>query len=289
MKNLLLIFLALSFLFTACRENDGPSDCETFKNTKGEIQLWQPAGKNETILVQAENNNVITGTVVFKLNKQYDEIRWLINNDSNYTYTTKEVSLSFPPLRTFTVSAIGIKYFDNKDCGKVSFVDTLNSSFRTFSRNGIVGLFSKKFEIESTQYPGEKWTFYFRNTNGPINDFHSANETSSGSTATSFKDRSNDNIWPPYLVAVDFPRYENDSFRVRYFDTDGYTYFEMPVTYWSPFVDPFDTSKYGLLSYLKLDLDVKTNKVTGEYNSIHIDSLSGRLISKLETFKGIAK
>lgn len=289
MKYLLLIFLTIPFLFTACREDDGPSDCESFKNTKGEIQLWQPAGRKEIVLVQAENNNVITGTVVFKLNKQYDEIRWLINNDSNFTYTTKEVTLRFQPLSTFTVSAIGIRYFDNKNCGKVSFVDTLNSSFRTFTRNGIVGLLSKKFEIESTQYPGEKWTFYFRNTNGPINDYLSAFEASNGGIATSFMDRSDANVSPPYLVAVDFPRFENDSFRVSGLDTDGYTYFEMPVSYWSPFVEPFNIYRYGLRTNLKLDLDLKTNKVTGEYRSIHIDSLSGRLTSKLETFKGIAK
>lgn len=289
MKYLLLFFLVIPFVLVSCK--DEPSECETFTSTKGEIQFWQPAGKSgNRITVQAENNSVFAGTVIFKLNKQYDEVRWLINRDSNYTYNTKEVTLGFSnPLRTYSVKAIGTKYFSSKECGNLSYKDTLNSSFRTFTTNGTVGILSKKFEIKSTQYPGEKWTFYFRNTNGPINDYLSAFEASNGGMATSFMDRSDANVPPPYLVAVDFPRFENDSFRVSGLDTDGYTYFEMPVSYWSPFVEPFDIYRYGLRTNLKLDLDVKTNKVTGEYHSIHIDSLSGRLTSKLETFKGIAK
>jgi hypothetical protein len=278
----------LPFLFTACREDDGPSDCETFRNTKGEIQLWQPAGRKETILVQAESNNVIAATsIIFKLNKDYDNVRWLINNDSNYTYTTKEVTLRFNnPLRTYTVSAIGTKYFSSKECGTIKLMDTLNSSFRTFRPISTIGILGKKFEVESTQYPGEKWIFYFQNTNGPINDYLDAFGGENG-PAKSFTDRTDAGIDPPYLIAVNFPRFENDSFRIRGMTTDGYTYFEASVNYWSP-IEVVDNT-LGRKTNIKLDLNLNNNEVSGEYYSFYIDSLSGRLTSKLEIFKGKAK
>ena len=74
MRYILLFLILIPFLFTACKEDDGPSDCETFKNTKGGIQLWQPAGRKAPILVKAESNNVIAGTsIIFKLNKDFEK------------------------------------------------------------------------------------------------------------------------------------------------------------------------------------------------------------------------
>ncbi len=289
MRYILLLLITIPFFFTACREDEGPSDCETFKNTKGEIQLWQPAGQKETILVQAEGNNVIAGTVVFKLNKQYDEVKWLINNDSNYNYTTKEVSLRFSnPLRTYTVTAIGTKYFSSKQCGSIKLIDTLNTSFRTHRVVSATGLLGKKFEIESTQYPGEKWTFHFENVNGPINDFIDFFSNGSDYPAIKFPDRSDVGIDPPYLIAVNFPRFRNDSFMIKTIYTDNYTYVEGFITIWDSTQRTSDY-KYGISADLFLYRNIENNEVSGRYSYFVKDSVTGFNTKKMASFKGIAK
>jgi hypothetical protein len=287
MKYLLLIFLALPFVFVSCK--DDPSECETFTSTKGEIQFWQPAGRSgKRLTVQAENNSVFAGTVIFKLNKQYDEVRWLINRDSNYTYTTKEVTLGFNnPLRTYTVSAIGTKFINSKECGNKTYIDTITSSFRTFKPSGAIGIFGKKYEIESTEYPGEKWTFYFQNINGPINDYTSG-LSPSWSDAATYPDRTNAGIDPPYLIAVNFPRYENDSFMIRSFETDGYTFFEGKINMWDS-VQPSNNFRIATSIELHLEKPNNSNEVSGEYFYIIRDRATGFPINKKATFKGVTK
>jgi hypothetical protein len=287
MRYYILIILILPFVFVSCK--DEPSECETFTSTKAEIQFWQPAGRSgKRLTVQAENNSVFAGTVIFKLNKQYDEVRWLINRDSNYTYNTKEVTLGFSnPLRTYTVTAIGTKFINSKECGNKTYIDTITSSFRTFKTSGAIGIFGKRYEIESSDYPGEKWTFYFQNINGPIND-HIDGLSNSGTEATTYPDLSFRNIDPPYLIAVNFPRFENDSFAVRSFISDGYSYYEGKISFWDS-IQPNPDYKIANSVDMYLNRNPTNNEVTGEYLYLVIDKTTGSPITKKVTFKGIAK
>jgi len=284
----LIWLLALPLLLAGCKKEE--SECDSFQNTKAEIQFWQPAGKdNAPIIIQAENDSLFAGTVIFKLNKQYNKVRWLINNDSNYTYNSNEVTLNFGNSKKYFVKAIGEIKFNSKECGNVKITDTIYSSFRTFVPAGAVGLLGKKYEIESTQYPGEKWTFWFQNTNGPINDYSNFyGITDSWTNAQTFLDRTNQGIEPPYLIAVNFPRYENDSFIIRYFESDGYTYFKGKITIWdSVGFDP--KYKYGTTIDLLLHKSINSNEISGSYHYLLHDKKTGGVIEKSSTFKGVSK
>lgn len=102
MKNLLLIFLALPFLFTACKEDD---PCEEFKNEPARIITYELGADNKT---QIEVDTVWSDFTYFKTTKTYDSIVWVVQNDPNYTYRTPTFQLKFP-FGTFRVRAIGYK------------------------------------------------------------------------------------------------------------------------------------------------------------------------------------
>jgi hypothetical protein len=245
MKNILLLFLAIPLLFTACKDKDDP--CEEFKNELARIITYELGADNKT---QIEVDTIWSIYTYFKTSKTYDSIVWVVQNDPNYTYRTPTFQLKFP-VGTFKVRAIGYKSFNTNNCGTLVVKDTMNKSFTTARRFHDTHAGKGTYEVESEEFPGKKWKFNFYGSEKAYNQYGDPAITD----ATDEK---------PFTLINNFPEGTNDSLEVRIRDPAGSTYFTgtIPVFY-LPQTTPIKIATYIDFSF---QLDRNTNSIKGTYS-----------------------
>jgi len=130
MKKLLLLLMA-TLAILSCKRDDLDHSCETFFATPAEIVITDRYTENgwqdyEIDTICAAPSGL---TPTFLTRRKYDEVRWLVNYDSNYTRNTPTFSLGFKP-GIYTVKCIGTKRFHNNTCNKPDVhIDTISRKF----------------------------------------------------------------------------------------------------------------------------------------------------------------
>lgn len=264
MKNILVLFLALPFLFTSCREDD---PCEEFKNEPARIITYELGADNKT---QIEVDTIWSEFTYFKTSKTYDSIVWVVQNDPNYTYRTPTFQLKFP-VGTFKVKAIGYKTFNTNNCGTLVVKDTMNKSFTVARWFYETHAGKGTYEVESEEFPGKKWKFNFYGSEKAYNQF--------GDPAVTDSEEEK-----PFTLINNFPEGTNDSIQIGITDPSGSTYFTGFIPMFNyPQLSPF---KIATLNNFSFELDRRTNTIKGTYSSQSYEAVSNTFVTKRYNFKG---
>jgi len=241
-----ILILMVILVLTSCKDKE--DECETFQKEKGRIVLFEYGPDRKT---KIEIDSFFIDGVNFSTSKTYDNIVWVVNDNSDYTYRKPSFSLSFPE-GIFKVKAIGSRTFNSKACGKITVSDTLEKTFSVSANYRLTHAGSGTYEIECEDNPGHKWKFNFFNSFGYAY------------TTRNFRVNAEDEYPYRFLLMNNYPEGKNDSIYFSPASEDvGSTYFSGDIPFFKNDLDSWGNKK---VDYYRLifTLDLKTKTIEGE-------------------------